>query len=178
MLYASQIHGGIPMLNFKLDTFLALCELRNYTKTAEQLHMTQPAVTQHIQYLEKYYNAKLFYYDERKRLHLTDYGKLLRAYAQTVKADSEILRSRLASPAEYVDEYKIGSLTGTGEILVPKAAARYLEQYRDTGGVLYGHRQKSGQTITFYCKSSYKITTLMGTVQKSLSLKYRRLRDF
>ena len=42
MLYASQIHGGIPMLNFKLDTFLALCELRNYTKTAEQLHMTQP----------------------------------------------------------------------------------------------------------------------------------------
>ena len=100
MLYASQIHGGIPMLNFKLDTFLALCELRNYTKTAEQLHMTQPAVTQHIQYLEKYYNAKLFYYDERKRLHLTDYGKLLRAYAQTVKADSEILRSRLASPAE------------------------------------------------------------------------------
>ena len=129
MLYASQIHGGIPMLNFKLDTFLTLCELRNYTKTAEHLHMTQPAVTQHIQYLEKYYNAKLFYYDERKRLHLTDYGKLLRAYAQTVKADSEILRSRLASPAEYVDEYKIGSLTGTGEILVPKAAARYLEQY-------------------------------------------------
>lgn len=117
------------MLNFKLDTFLALCELRNYTKTAEHLHLTQPAVTQHIQYLEKYYNTKLFYYDEKKRLHLTEHGKLLHAYAQTVKADSEILRSRLACPVNSADDYKIGSLTGTGETLVPKMAARYLKKF-------------------------------------------------
>lgn len=117
------------MLNFKLDTFLALCELRNYTKTAEHLHMTQPAVTQHIQYLEKYYNTNLFYYDEKKRLHLTEHGKLLRAYAQTVKADSEILRRRLVCPVNSADDYKIGSLTGTGETLVPKMAARYLEKF-------------------------------------------------
>lgn len=59
------------MLNYKLSTFLELCETKNYTKTAEKLHMTQPAVTQHIKYLEQYYGTKLFYYDEKKRLHLT-----------------------------------------------------------------------------------------------------------
>ena len=62
------------MLNYKLSTFLELCETKNYTKTAEKLHMTQPAVTQHIKYLEQYYGTKLFYYDEKKRLHLTDQG--------------------------------------------------------------------------------------------------------
>ena len=48
------------MLNYKLSTFLELCETKNYTKTAEKLHMTQPAVTQHIKYLEQYYGTKLF----------------------------------------------------------------------------------------------------------------------
>ena len=47
------------MLNFKLDTFLSLCETRSYTRTAEYLHITQPAVTQHIKYLESYYGTKL-----------------------------------------------------------------------------------------------------------------------
>ena len=43
----------------------------NYTRTAEVLHITQPAVTQHIQYLQKHYGVKLFSYHD-KRLTLTD----------------------------------------------------------------------------------------------------------
>jgi len=125
------------MLNYKLDTFLSLCELRNYTRTAESLHLTQPAVTQHIKYLENYYDTKLFYYDERKRIHLTEHGKLLRAYAQTVKADSEILKDRLAAPMGQPDKYKIGSLTGTGETIAPKIVAQYLERYPDKKVSIY-----------------------------------------
>lgn len=34
------------MLDFRLLTFMKLCELKSYTKTAECLHMTQPTVTQ------------------------------------------------------------------------------------------------------------------------------------
>lgn len=117
------------MLNYKLSTFLELCETKNYTKTAENLHMTQPAVTQHIKYLEQYYGTKLFYYDEKKRIHLTEQGKLIHSYAQTVKADSEILKNCLASPPKKLDELKIGSLTGTGETLVPKMVSKYLEKF-------------------------------------------------
>ena len=36
------------MIDTRLKTFLMLCKIRNYHKTAEALHMTQPAVTQHI----------------------------------------------------------------------------------------------------------------------------------
>ena len=72
------------MLDSKLDTFLVLCETRNYTRAASVLNITQPAVTQHIKYLENHYSTKLFYYDEKRGLHLTENGKLLRAFAQTL----------------------------------------------------------------------------------------------
>lgn len=41
------------MLDHRAETFMAVCNLMNYRKAAELLHITQPAVTQHIQYLEK-----------------------------------------------------------------------------------------------------------------------------
>ena len=51
------------MLDYRIDTFLQLYQERNYRKTAESLGMTQPGVTQHIQFLEKQYGVKLFHYD-------------------------------------------------------------------------------------------------------------------
>ena len=50
------------MLDFRLKTFLTLCKAMNYTKTAEILHITQPAVSQHIKYLEEDYGVRLFNY--------------------------------------------------------------------------------------------------------------------
>ena len=80
------------MLDLKLETFLVLCETRNYTQTASVLNITQPAVSQHIKHLENHYQAKLLYYDEKRRLHLTEHGRLLRAFAQTVRYDSQQIR--------------------------------------------------------------------------------------
>ena len=50
------------MLDYRIYTFLTLFKEMNYRKTAEKLNMTQPGVTQHIQYLEKHYGVKLFEY--------------------------------------------------------------------------------------------------------------------
>ena len=88
------------MLDIKMDTFLILCETRNYTQTANILNITQPAVSQHIKHLESYYSTKLFYFDEKRRLHLTENGKLLLQFVQTVKADSVQIAQRLQAPPE------------------------------------------------------------------------------
>ena len=48
------------MLDFRLNTFLTLCDTMNYRRAAEILNVTQPSVTQHIQYLERYYDCDLF----------------------------------------------------------------------------------------------------------------------
>ena len=42
------------MLDNRTLTFLTVCHEMNYTRAAEKLHITQPAVSQHIQYIEEY----------------------------------------------------------------------------------------------------------------------------
>ena len=51
------------MLDNRLTTFLVLCDTMNYTRAAERLCITQPAVTHHIHFLEEYYGCRLFAYE-------------------------------------------------------------------------------------------------------------------
>lgn len=53
------------MLDSRWNTFLVLCETMNYTRAAERLCLTQPAVTHHIHYLEDHYGCRLFSYEGR-----------------------------------------------------------------------------------------------------------------
>ena len=41
------------MLDFRIETFLMVSETMNFTEAAKRLHITQPAVSQHIHFLEK-----------------------------------------------------------------------------------------------------------------------------
>ena len=47
-------------MDTQLKTFLCVCETLNFTRAAQQLFLTQPAVSQHIQALEKRYGQPLF----------------------------------------------------------------------------------------------------------------------
>ncbi|MEG1805982.1 MAG: LysR family transcriptional regulator, partial [Clostridia bacterium] len=54
------------MIDSKLATLVTLCEVKNYTKTAEIMSLTQPAVSHQIQLLEDEYNIKIFNRDGKK----------------------------------------------------------------------------------------------------------------
>ena len=41
------------MLDYRTETFLTVCKTLNFTTAAKQLNITQPAVSQHIHFLEK-----------------------------------------------------------------------------------------------------------------------------
>ena len=60
--------------------FLEVCRTMNVTRAAENLYMTQPAVSRSIREMEKHYGVRLF---ERlnQRLYLTDSGRRMHAYA-------------------------------------------------------------------------------------------------
>lgn len=49
----TSVRMEIIMQDFRMNTFLAVCQYMNYTHAADVLHITQPAVSQHIRYLEK-----------------------------------------------------------------------------------------------------------------------------
>ena len=116
------------MLDFRHETFLALCRIKNYTKTAEFLHMTQPAVTQHIKFLESYYNVKLFNY-ERKNLSLTREGGLLYDYAMTMSADNKRIKDILAEKDTESISLSFGTTLTVGEYVMPGILEKLLEKY-------------------------------------------------
>ena len=53
------------MLDYRVKTFIKVCETLNFTKAAQDLHITQPAVTKHIKALEAEYACSLFLLDRK-----------------------------------------------------------------------------------------------------------------
>lgn len=50
------------MLDYRVKTFIKVCETLNFTKAAQDLHITQPAVTKHIKALEAEYALVLYFF--------------------------------------------------------------------------------------------------------------------
>ncbi|MEG2377709.1 MAG: LysR family transcriptional regulator [Clostridia bacterium] len=118
------------MLDFRHETFLTLYRIGNYTKSAEALHLTQPAVTQHIQYLERYYKCKLFYY-KGKALQATPEAHKLFLFATAMRADSEKLRLDLESFGDETQSLVFGATLTIGEYIMPEIIKNLLHENAD-----------------------------------------------
>ncbi len=113
------------MLNHRIDTFMTLYQEMNYRKTAEIRNMTQPGVTQHIQYLENAYGVKLFNYDG-KQLTRTKYADILYRHINAILQDEKALREALApSPLFYL---RAGVTKTIGEFIIAPQVSRFLRQ--------------------------------------------------
>jgi LysR family transcriptional regulator, transcriptional activator of the cysJI operon len=71
----------MPFTITQLETFTRLAEIGNFTRTAEELHLTQPAVTQQMKGLADHFGTPLFDIVGRRPL-LTDAGSFLAQRAQ------------------------------------------------------------------------------------------------
>lgn len=111
------------MLDPRWHTFLTLCETMNYTRAAEKLCLTQPAVTHHIQYLESHYHCKLFRY-EGKVLSLTEAGRKLRDYTRSMAYNSAKVEEAMAAPTPL--SLRVGASRTIGEFAVAPLAERFL----------------------------------------------------
>lgn len=112
------------MIDYRIKTFLTLCETMNYRKTAELLNMTQPAVTQHIHFLENEYKCKLFIYD-RHTLKITAEGELLKNYSENVLFQEKKLLEKMKVVQQSM--HKIGATKTIGEYVIDDKLAGYLK---------------------------------------------------
>ena len=118
------------MLDFRMDTCLALCRTMNYTRAAEELNITQPAVTQHIQYLQRHYGVKLFQYRD-KHLFLTEAGAALRSAALTMEHDERELMEHLPLLQKGMQHLRLGATLTVGEYALPPHLGRYMKRHPD-----------------------------------------------
>ena len=114
------------MLDPRWNTFLVLCETMNYTRAAERLCLTQPAVTHHIHYLEEHYGCRLFSY-EGKVLRLTEAGVKLREYTRSLAYNSRKVEESMMAPKPL--SLRIGASKTIGEFVVAPKVERFLRDY-------------------------------------------------
>ena len=97
----------------------------NYRKTAELLNMTQPAVTQHIHFLEEQYGCKLFRYD-RRTLTMTKEAELLQKYAENVLYQEKKLKAELEQSDGV--SLSIGATKTIGEYVIGDHVSAFLSE--------------------------------------------------
>lgn len=114
------------MLDPRWNTFLVLCETMNYTRAAERLCLTQPAVTHHIHYLEEHYGCRLFSY-EGKVLRLTEAGLRLREFTRSMFYNSQKIEEAMAEDAPI--SLRVGTSKTIGEYVVAPKVEHFLRAH-------------------------------------------------
>jgi DNA-binding transcriptional LysR family regulator len=116
--------SDLPNLN-DLAVFLVACETKNFSEAGRQLHLSQPAISQTINNLEKHFETKLFIRQGRS-IYLTEIGQALRPMAQElVSAARRMEESVFSLQGEVVGEFEIGCSTASGKYLLPNLIARF-----------------------------------------------------
>lgn len=117
-------------MDLKLKTLLAIEETGSFTKAAEVLSLTQPAVSQQVKNLEQDFNIVIF--DKRKKkLELTQEGELLLRYAKRVDLLTNNLITTFSSMKKNIPikNTLVVGITHTLESnTIAKAIARYTSE--------------------------------------------------
>ncbi|MCF8010275.1 MAG: LysR family transcriptional regulator [Clostridiales bacterium] len=117
------------MLNNELQIFVTVAEKENFSRAAEALNLSQPAISQHINNLEAYYGVKLF---ERssKKVQLTQAGSTLYKYAKDILDMHIVAKRAVADLVELVTgKLTIGASLTIGEYVLPRLLAAFSKKY-------------------------------------------------
>jgi len=117
------------MADRRLQVFHAVAKHLSFTKAAEALFMTQPAVTFQIRQLEEHFNTRLF--DRAHgRIALTPAGQLALDYAERILGLSSELDTRLKEMSGQVaGPLLIGASTTIAEFLLPQVLGEFKARY-------------------------------------------------
>lgn len=116
------------MVDPRLMTFITVCKTRNYTKAAEMLNLTQPAVTKQLKYLEEFYGTPLLICKGRN-IQLTEEGRILLEYAKEVVSKASMVARKLKNGVEIEKRYMIGATMTIGEFILPFILGKYKKEH-------------------------------------------------
>jgi len=120
--------GCASMENFRLKVFRVVANHLNFSRAAEELLLTQPAVTQQIKALEDEYGVSLF---DRSggRITLTPAGQVLLPYAEKLRAISEDAYAAVTSASGKLGgQLALGASQTIGQYILPNLVAEFLRE--------------------------------------------------
>lgn len=114
-----------------LAYFLETARLKSFTRAAESLYLSQPAISKAIRQLEEELGATLF---DRigKRIELTDAGRVVMEQAQAITQSFSSLSAKLGDLAELKSgQIRIGLPPMVGSSFFPKVIGAFHNRYPD-----------------------------------------------
>ena len=121
----------IYMIDAKLKTLIMVDKLKNYSKTAYALGLTQPAVSTHIRQLEEEFNIKIFNKTE-KELILTNEGAILLRFAKRIETLYSFVYEAIENEKKHIKSLTIGMSHTAENSDIPKLLANYTSQNNDS----------------------------------------------
>lgn len=113
----------------QLRVFLAVAKHLHFTNAAEELYLTQPAVSTAIHVLESDYGVKLFHRMGR-RIEITSAGKMLQIEAQKILAQVTLAERGLRELNNLQQgELNLGSSLTIGNYWLPEKISKFKQKY-------------------------------------------------
>ena len=119
------------MIDPKLNTLLCVVKEGSYTKAADALALSQPAVSYHLRQLEEELNIKIFYRNQKK-LTLTPEGEVLIKYARRLEAICDSARRALNDVKQQLRHFTVGITPSCGEALIGRVFSSYCSAHPHT----------------------------------------------
>lgn len=116
------------MIDHRIETLLIMSETLSFTRTAELMNLTQPAVSQHIRFLENQYECKLFE-QQGRRVKLTAAGERLVSAAKIMRANSRRVEAELKSPELARPFIRLGATKTIGSYVIARPLAEFIKLY-------------------------------------------------
>jgi DNA-binding transcriptional LysR family regulator len=111
--------------NFRLVVFRAVAEQHNFRKAAEELYLTQPAVSLQVKALEEEIGVQLF---DRSgtQIALTEAGKLLLNYSQQANALLVQAQQEIAAlDGDHAGKLALGASTTIAQYVLPRLLGEF-----------------------------------------------------
>lgn len=125
------------IFDFRLKVFDTVARKLNFTKAAEELHVSQPAVTKHIREIESQMSTQLFERNGTK-IKLTQAGEILLKYTQQI---FELHRSLEFDIHKLNNRHKgllrIGASTTIAQYILPSCLASFKEKFPELEVILF-----------------------------------------
>jgi DNA-binding transcriptional LysR family regulator len=117
------------MADRRLQVFHAVAKQLSFTKAAEVLFMTQPAVTFQIKQLEEHFNTRLFDRGHGK-IALTPAGEVVLGYAERILGLASEMDVRLSElTGEIGGSLMVGASTTIAEFMLPSILGEFKSTY-------------------------------------------------
>jgi len=117
------------MENYRIIVFRAVAENVSFRKAAEVLHLSQPAVSQHVRALEEEMAVRLFN-RSGNRVQLTEAGKLLLDYSRKAAHLAQETRAAIARiSGDLRGELRVGASTTVAQYVLPTMLGAFQKRH-------------------------------------------------